>query len=128
MKLYLSIKYHPDNHNRELIEMICGALEPRHNVLCMIRDCEHWGEIKFPPQELMQKTFNEMDACDALLVEFSEKGVGVGLEVGYTYAHKKPIIVIAREGSDISDTIVGVAQKIIFYTSYEDMKKKLALI
>lgn len=126
MKLYLSIKYYPDNHNRELIETICTSLEPRHAVSCMIRDCEQWGEIKFSPRELMQKTFNEIDACDVLLVEFSEKGVGVGLEIGYTYAHKKPIIVIAREGSDISDTVKGVAQQIIFYASYDDMKLKLA--
>jgi len=128
MKIYLSIKYYSDNQNRELIENIYNFIQPAHRVSCIIRDGEKWGEIKFSPQELMKKTFVEIDACDALLVEFSEKGVGIGIEIGYAHAHKKPIIVIAREGSDISNTVKGVAQKIIFYTSYEDMKSKLALL
>jgi len=127
MKFCLSIKYYPHHENRETIESICNALEQnRHVVKHMDRDYEKWGEIKFSPQELMEQAFKIIDSCDVLLVEASEKGVGIGIESGYAYAKGKPIFVIAKEGSDISGTLKGIAQKIITYTSKEDMKLKLS--
>ncbi|MBI4631081.1 MAG: nucleoside 2-deoxyribosyltransferase, partial [Chloroflexi bacterium] len=79
MKIFLSIKYHPDHRNRDLIENITRALQP-HRVICIARDVEVWGEKKFEARELMQKTFEEIDSSDIVVVELSEKGVGVGIE------------------------------------------------
>jgi nucleoside 2-deoxyribosyltransferase len=54
--------------------------------------------------------------------------VGIGIEAGYAHAKEKPIFVIAKEGSDISSTLVGIAPKIIFYSSEKDMEIKLSAL
>lgn len=52
-------------------------------MISIVRDYEKWGEVIMAPQELTTATFKEIDAVDSLLIEFSEKGVGVGVEIGY---------------------------------------------
>ena len=122
MHSYLAIKFQEDASNRPLIEAIAAALEKdKITTTVMARDYEAWGDdanAKRPsptPEELMAATFAAIDAADFLLVEFSEKGVGLGIEAGYAYAKHKPIVVIARVGSDISSTLRGIATKVVFY-------------
>lgn len=73
----------------------------------------------------MTLTFREIEKSDFLLIELSEKGVGLGIEVGYAYAKGAPIIIIAKTGSDISTTMQGVAKKVIFYDNIEELTGKL---
>ena len=64
-----------------------------------------------------------MQKCDCNIIEFSEKGVGLGINAGYCYAIGKPIFIIAKTGSDISTTISNLATKIIFYDQPKDLIK-----
>ncbi len=122
MKAYISIKYLPDSSNKNLIEELSGALySGGFKSVIMQRDYEDWGKIKFSPEELMNLTFEIIDDVDLVVVELSEKGVGIGIETGYAYAKNIPIVVIAKEGSDISDTLRGIAKKVIFYKTPEDL-------
>ncbi|MEI6479992.1 MAG: nucleoside 2-deoxyribosyltransferase [bacterium] len=126
MKAYLAIKFKEDNSNRETIESISSVLgRLGMETVSMARDYEKWGEVVFTPDELMEKTFKEIDLSDLLIIEFSEKGVGLGIEAGYAYAKQKPIIVIAKEGSDISSTLKGVAKDVIFYNDPEELIGKI---
>lgn len=126
MKTYLVIKFKEDNSNRKLIEDISTVLNKMGmNTTVMVRDYEKWGEVKFTPSELMQKTFQIIDSSDLLVIEFSEKGVGIGIEAGYAFAKHKPIFVVAKEGSDISNTLRGIAKDIIFYSNPEEFINKL---
>ena len=128
MKVYLVIKFKEDNSNRKLIEDISSVLEKMGmETTVMARDYEKWGEVKLTPEVLMQKTFEIIDFSDALIVEFSEKGVGIGIEAGYAYAKNIPIYVIAKEGSDISSTIKGIAKDVIFYNNTEELFNKLVV-
>lgn len=128
MKAYLIIKFKEDNSNRKLIEDISAVLgKMGMETTVMARDYEKWGEVKFTPEILMQKTFEIIDSSDVLIVEFSEKGVGIGIEAGYAYAKNKPIYVVAKEGSDISSTIKGVAKEVIFYNNPEEIFNKLVI-
>ncbi len=128
MKAYLAIKFKEDFSNRGLIENISSVLEGDGiEISVMARDYEKWGEKKFSPEDLMTETFKEMDSADFLVIEFSEKGVGLGIEAGYAYAKRKPIIVIAKEGSDISSTLRGIAKEIILYKNAEDIVGKIKL-
>lgn len=122
MKIFLSIKYHPDYHNRDLIEAIAQALQP-HRVVCIARDIEQWGKKKFDSAELMQRTFEEIDSSDIVVVELSEKGVGVGIEAGYARAKGKSIITVARRGSDISQTLRGISKDVFIYQDANELKK-----
>jgi nucleoside 2-deoxyribosyltransferase len=120
MNIFLSIKYYEDRRNRDLVEQITQALRP-HTVICVARDVEKWGKEKFDSQELMQKTFAEIDSSDIVIVELSEKGVGVGIEAGYARAKGKPIITVARRGSDVSETLKGISHEVFFYQDTSEL-------
>lgn len=125
MKVYLAIKFHEDCRNRQLIEKISESLNKAgFKTTVMVRDYEKWGEIKFTPQELMKLTFQSIDKSDVLIVELSEKGVGLGIEAGYAYSKNIPIIVIAKVDSDISNTLRGIAKNVIFYEEPEELTEK----
>jgi nucleoside 2-deoxyribosyltransferase len=122
MKHYLAIKYHPNQQNRARIEAISGILERQgFETVCIARDVERWGQVRFSPEELMQRSFAEIEASDVILIELTEKGVGVGIEAGYAYAKGIPIITIARKGSDISETLEGISQKVFLYDDMDEL-------
>ena len=118
MKVVLSIKFHPDQTNQARIEAILSAVEAQGmQTLCVVRDLEHWGLRHFAPAELMRLTFAELEACDLLLVDLAEKGVGVGIEAGYAFALGKPVVVLAPLGADVSDTLAGIARGVLRYSA-----------
>lgn len=122
MKAYIAIKYHADRGNRERIEGISAALERQgFETVCITRDLEKWGEVQFDPGTLMQRTFDEIDSSDIVVVDLTEKGVGIGIEAGYAFARHIPIMTIARTGSDISETLRGISQRILLYDRYNDL-------
>lgn len=126
LKAYLAIKYHEDLKNRELIESISRSLrEAGFKDTISIRDHEKWGATRLTPKELMETAFRDIADSDILLVDFSEKGVGLGIEIGYAYAKGIPIVVIAKTGSEISSTLHGIARETVFYDLPEELTKKL---
>lgn len=121
MKAFISIKYREDNSNKDCIEKISSALERNgFETVCITRDIEKWGQIQLSPLELMKETFAEIDSSQLIVVDLTEKGVGLGIEAGYAHAKEIPIVVIARSGSDISTTLQGIARKLFFYDEFED--------
>ena len=122
MKVYISIKHRGDNSNKDCIEKISSALERNgFETVCITRDIEKWGQIELSPQELMQRTFTEIDSSHLIVVDLTEKGVGLGIEAGYAYAKGTPIAVIAKKGSDISATLQGISQKLFLYDEFDDL-------
>ncbi|MEW5717419.1 MAG: nucleoside 2-deoxyribosyltransferase [Chloroflexota bacterium] len=123
MKAFLSIKYHADHGNRARIEMIAAALQSRGiAAVCIARDVEQWGARRFDPAELMRRTFAAIDACDLVVVDLTEKGVGVGIEAGYARAKNIPIVAIAETGADISETLRGVSRTVFWYAGLDDLR------
>ncbi|TCT17192.1 hypothetical protein EDC18_101490 [Natranaerovirga pectinivora] len=122
MKAYIAIKYHINLENKELIEEISNALEVNKiKSCCIIRDKEEWGRKTFSVEELMSISFKEIEISDFIVVDLSEKGVGLGIEAGYAYAKGIPIITIAKEGKDISNTLKGISKKIYTYEESSDL-------
>lgn len=122
MKLYLAIKYHPSQQNRAQIEAIAGILERQgFETVCIARDVERWGQVHFTPAELMQRSFAEIEASDVVVIELTEKGVGVGIEAGYAYARGIPLVTIARKAADISETLQGISQKLFLYDDMDEL-------
>ena len=91
-------------------------------LLCVTRDVERWGAVKLAPEELMKKTFGMIDGCAVVVIELSEKGVGLGIEAGYAYAKGVPVVTIARQGAEISETLRGISRKVFFYDAYRDLE------
>ena len=122
MKVYLAIKYHSDMRNRDAIEKLSSLLEQQGiTIVCMARDFEQWGKKHYSASELMRLTFDEIDSSDIIVIEFSEKGVGLGIEAGYAFAKKKPIFVLIQENADLSKTLEGIATKVQRYETLEDL-------
>jgi len=122
MRVYLAIKFHEDCRNRERITAISSALaQCGCETFCVVRDLERWGEVRFSPDVLMQKSFAAIDASDVVLVELTEKGVGVGIEAGYAFARRIPVIAIAEAGADISETLRGISQATCSYTTHDEL-------
>jgi nucleoside 2-deoxyribosyltransferase len=124
MKAYVAFKFKEDYSDKGLIEGICGALHTAGlETAVMVRDYEKWGAVKMAPQEFMPLALKAIADCDIFIAEFTEKGVGLGIEAGYAYAKGKPIIVIAKSGTQISDTLKGISKRIIFYEEPEDLAR-----
>jgi nucleoside 2-deoxyribosyltransferase len=91
MKLYLAIKYYPNQQNRDQIETISSILEQQgFETVCIVQDIERWGQVHFTPAELMLKSFAEIEASDVVVIELTEKGVGVGIEAGLCLRQRHP--------------------------------------
>ena len=124
MQAYLAIKFHENHSNRKLIEQLSNSLlKMGIKSTIMTRDFEKWGSVKYTTKQLMDLTFKEISKSEILIVEFSEKGVGLGIEAGYAYANNIPVIVIAKENSPISNTLKGIAKRIVFYKYPSELPK-----
>ena len=122
MRAYLGIKYYADNRNREMIEGVSSTLAKCGvATFCVARDSEKWGAVRLEARDLMHKTFEVIEGCDLVVIELSEKGVGLGIEAGYAHAKGIPVVTIAKWGSDISETLKGVSSHVIFYKNFADL-------
>jgi len=75
--------------------------------------------------EMMQTAFRQIEASDILIVELSHKAIGVGVEVGFAYAKKIPIIYLKQQSTKWSTTVGGCANHVIEYDHPLDLKNKL---
>ena len=121
---FFALKFHEGDADKAKVEAIEKALNAAGiTITLMARDVEKWGEAKIPEGKTLMRdyAFPAMQKCVCNIIEFSEKGVGLGINAGYCYAIGKPIFVIAKTGSDISSTIADLATKVIFYDEPSDL-------
>jgi 2'-deoxynucleoside 5'-phosphate N-hydrolase len=124
---YLAIKYHADHRNRDRIEQITAALAQMGlRTLCIARDVEAWGQVVLDARTLMRISFDAIDASELMVVDLTEKGVGVGIEAGYAFARGVPIVAIAETGADMSETLRGISTCVSFYGNAEELRQALA--
>ena len=121
---FFALKFHDGDEDRQKVEEIEAALNKAGiEITLMARDVEKWGNADIPTGKTLMKdyAFPAMLQCDCNIIEFSEKGVGLGMNGGFCYAKGKPIYVIAKTNSDISTTMANIATEIIFYDKPEDL-------
>ena len=121
---FFALKFHEGDEDRAKVEAIESALNKAGiEITLMARDVEKWGEAYIPEGKALMRdyAFPAMMQCDCNIIEFSEKGVGLGMNGGFCYAMGKPIYVIAKTNSDISTTMANIATEIIFYDEPEDL-------
>jgi len=119
MHLYITATY-KSTDNRAKIERLCMLVaQAGWEAFCFVRDVEGWEHVFDDPRELMARSLAEIAACDALLIDLTEKPTGRAYEAGMAYALGKPVIVILRRGTPIKDTTRGIAASIIEYDRIE---------
>ena len=122
-RAYFGIKFYEDNRNRDEINSISATLQDDGiHTVCIARDVEKWGDVTLSSKELMQITFEEIDKSDFVILEMSEKGVGLGIEAGFAVARNKPLIVLIKQGFKLSNTIQGIANIVIPYSQPNEIK------
>lgn len=124
MKIFVTI---PFETSKERIEEICSLVRKAgFEDFCFIRDVEHYQEIFDDSRKLMQRAKEEIEKCDALLVDVSKKsGGGRFIEAGIAYSLNKKIIIIAKKGTKIKETVEGISDVIIEYEKILDILPKL---
>lgn len=121
---FFALKFHDGDEDRAKVEAIESALNKAGiEITLMARDVEKWGSASIPNGKTLMKdyAFPAMLQCDCNIIEFSQKGVGLGMNGGFCYAVGKPIYVIAKTNSDISTTMANIATEIIFYDEPDDL-------
>ena len=79
-------------------------------------------------REMMQKAMEEIDNCDILIAETSEKGIGIGVEVGYAKGKGKTVIYLRQKDTEHSTTVAGSSDFQIIYSDSNDLRMQLLQI
>ena len=121
-RVYLAVKFHADHGNRGVVAEISDAFDACGlTTVSVQRDFEQWGETAFTPDELMRLSFEAIANSSAVVVEFTEKGVGLGIEAGYATARGIPVFVVHRPGADVSTTLCGIAEEVFEYADADSL-------
>jgi len=120
--VYLAIKFHVDHRNRELVDQISAVFE-KHGLttVCVARDLEGWGRVSFDAHDLMQRALDAIRHSAAVVVEFTEKGVGLGIEAGYAAALDIPVFVLLRPEAEVSTTLGGISTDVFRYADDDSL-------
>ncbi|MBI4032442.1 hypothetical protein HY374_01920 [Candidatus Berkelbacteria bacterium] len=128
MRAYLSIKYEGDD-NEETVQSLCTAAERAgFLVSCTNRDFDDFGRNDRDPEELMPFMQDAIEQADVLLLDLTDKGVGLGVEAGYGAALGKPIVALAHEDAEIPTTIEALARRVIRYQGFDDLTEQLGSV
>lgn len=76
-------------------------------------------------KEMMATAFTEIDVSDFLIAELTHKSIGVGIEVGYAFSNKKPVIYVRQKKAKLSSTTAGCSDSIIEYDDENDLLIKV---
>jgi len=81
------------------------------------------GYIK-DESEMMRRAAVMLDRS-GLMVEASWESFGVGIETGYFYSQRKPIITVFRKGLKVANTLKGISTWCMEYEDLAELKEKL---
>ena len=122
-KAYLAISYsNRKKFDKEVSNLKTFLLKKGIDLLVFV------DKYNFKPNEeqlMMQTAFKEIDSCDLLIAELTTKSIGVGIEIGYAFANKIPIIYLYKKNTEYSTTASGSANHSIVYNNEADLIKKL---
>lgn len=116
------------------IDELKGLIDPIYNLLkdnnvdvfCNFYYEDHYSEHKYTGRQVMEHCFENIDKKDTILclVDTSKYSCGMLLEMGYSMANKKKIVVCFREGCEI-DTLNQMVDHSIFYKDYNQLLDKI---
>lgn len=126
MKVYITGRFEGKAEQSE-IEGLSNAVQ-RANMkdFCFVRDIEQYKHAFDDPEEKWQKIYDELGACDALLVDVSGLPPSQNvIECGMAFAMRKPIILAVKKGVQYKGLFDGIAATVIEYEHYKDIVQPL---
>lgn len=82
-------------------------------------------EFKFNSEqekEMMQQAMRSIDSSDLLIAVVSDKGIGIGIEVGYAKAKGKLVIYLRNKNAEHSTTVSGISDFSVVYDDVPELK------
>ena len=126
MQAYISISFSKRKELEKEVQAIKNALQK-----CGISGYVSVDEYQFSAKQekkMMQNAIEDIEKSAILIAETSEKGIGIGIEVGYAKAQKIPVIYVRNSKSEHSTTVSGIADFKIIYENVIDLEEKLEKI
>lgn len=123
MKAYISVSFSKRQTLNREINVICETLAAFKITPFVFVD-----NYNFHPSEeeqMMQQAMKDIDDCDILLAETSDKAIGTGIEAGYAKAKQKPVIYLRSNDAEHSTTLSGISDHHIIYLDACDLEKQL---
>ena len=118
-KAYLAISY----SNRKLFDKEVKSLIEicKKNNIELLSFVDKYNFKEDEEKEMMKTAFLEINKSDFLIAELTTKSIGVGIEIGYARAKKKPIIYLRKKNSEYSTTASGSSNFNIEYENENDL-------
>ena len=118
-KGYLAISH----SNRKLFNNEVESLKMlfRKNDLELLVFVDKYNFKTNQEKEMMETAFHEIDNADFLIAELTTKSIGVGIEIGYAFAKKMPVIYIRKKNAEYSTTASGSSNYIVEYENEFDL-------
>lgn len=127
MKIFITASFKEGKFRKEEIEYFCSLIKQSgFQDFCFIRDVENYQKIFDDPKELMDRAKEEIEKCDALIMDITDKSTGRAIEAGIAFTQNKKIILIVKKGTKIKDTAKGISDAIIEYENIEEIVKPLS--
>jgi nucleoside 2-deoxyribosyltransferase len=123
MQAYISISFSKRKELEKEVQAIKNALQK-----CGISGFVFVDEYQFSAKQekkMMQNAIEDIEKSAILIAETSEKGIGIGIEVGYAKAKNIPVIYMRNSKSEHSTTVSGIADFSIIYSDEKDLEEKL---
>jgi hypothetical protein len=125
MTAYISVSF----NKRKLLDKELNAIIDTLNEFKIMPFIfvDHYKFDSSQEQEMMQQVMIDIDNCELVIAETSEKGIGIGIEVGYAKAKNKPVIYVRQKDAEHSTTVSGISDFQILYSDTNDLQKQLAI-
>lgn len=123
MQAYIAISYNKRKQLQSELDSIKEILN-QHSISSFVF-VDNYNFNASQEKEMMQAAFAEIDKCDLLIAEVSDKAIGIGIEVGYAKAKNKPVIYLRYAAAEHSTTVSGASDHAVIYTDTGDLKKQL---
>ena len=123
MQAYISISFSKRKELEKEVQAIKNALRKFE-----IQSFVFVDEYQFSAndeKQMMQKAIEDIEKSAILIAETSEKGIGIGIELGYAKAKRIPVIYVRNSQSEHSTTVSGIADFSIIYNDEKDLEEKL---
>jgi 2'-deoxynucleoside 5'-phosphate N-hydrolase len=126
MTAYIAISYSKRKFLQKELDAVADALK-----LFSIMPFVFVDNFSFSPEQenkMMQQAFEELNKCDLLIAETSDKAIGIGIEVGYAKGKNKSVIYLRNKNAEHSTTVAGASDYKIIYSDADDLRTQLSEI
>ena len=123
MRAYISVSFSKRQAFNEAISVIVNELN-RFNIEPFIF-VDNYHFTPGQEKQMMQQATLDMDRSDLLIAETSDKGIGIGIEVGYAKAKGKPVIYVRQSNAEHSTTTAGISDFQIIYDNAIALQQQL---